>query len=122
AGYLFLFQNEIARRPGLPNTMDLVVAVAGILFLLEAARRALGIALPIVCGLFLLYAFLGPHLPGLLAHRGASLSRAASQYWLTTEGVYGVALGVSTAFVFLFVLFGSLLEKAGAGNYFIKVA
>ena len=122
AGYLFLFQTEVARRPGLPNTMDVVVAVAGVLFLLEAARRSLGIALPIVCGLFLLYAFLGPHLPGLLAHRGASLNRAASQYWLTTEGVYGVALGVSTAFVFLFVLFGALLERAGAGNYFIKVA
>ena len=122
AGYLYLFQAEISRRPGLPSTMDLVVAVAGVLFLLEAARRALGPALSIVCALFLLYAFTGPYLPGLLAHRGASLGRAASQYWLTTEGVFGVALGVSTAFVFLFVLFGSLLEKAGAGNYFIKVA
>ncbi|RJL10004.1 C4-dicarboxylate ABC transporter [Paracoccus siganidrum] len=122
AGYLYLYQTELARRPGLPTTMDLVVAVAGMLFLLEAARRSLGIALPIVGSLFLAYAFLGPHLPGLLAHRGASLSRAASQYWLTTEGVFGVALGVSTSFVFLFVLFGALLERAGAGNYFIKVA
>ena len=122
AGYLFLYQGEIARRPGLPTTMDLVVAVAGMLFLLEAARRSLGVALPIVGTLFLAYAFLGPYLPGLLAHRGASLSRAASQYWLTTEGVFGVALGVSTSFVFLFVLFGALLERAGAGNYFIKVA
>ena len=122
AGYLFLYQTEIARRPGLPSTMDLTVAVAGILFLMEAARRALGLALPIVGGLFLAYAFFGPYLPGLFAHRGASLSRAASQYWLTTEGVFGVALGVSTAFVFLFVLFGALLERAGAGNYFIKVA
>ena len=122
AGYLFLYQTEVARRPGLPTTMDLVVAVAGMLFLMEAARRSLGIALPIVASLFLAYAFLGPHLPGLLAHRGASLSRAASQYWLTTEGVFGVALGVSTSFVFLFVLFGALLERAGAGNYFIKVA
>ncbi|HHX90534.1 MAG TPA: TRAP transporter permease [Paracoccus sp.] len=122
AGYLYLYQAQVASRPGLPSTMDLIVAVAGILFLLEAARRSLGLALPIVGGLFLLYAFVGPHLPGLLAHRGASLSRAASQYWLTTEGVFGVALGVSTAFVFLFVLFGALLERAGAGNYFIKVA
>ncbi len=122
AGYLFLFQTELARRPGLPTTMDLVVAGAGVLVLLEAARRALGLALPIVGGLFLVYAFAGPYIPGLLAHRGASISRAASQYWLTTEGVFGVALGVSTAFVFLFVLFGSLLERAGAGNYFIKLA
>ena len=122
AGYLFLFQTELARRPGLPTTMDLVVAGAGLLLLLEAARRALGLALPIVGAIFLVYAFAGPYLPGLLAHRGASISRAASQYWLTTEGVFGVALGVSTAFVFLFVLFGSLLERAGAGNYFIKLA
>ncbi|MCO6391047.1 TRAP transporter fused permease subunit [Aliihoeflea aestuarii] len=122
AAYLFLYQAELARRPGLPTTMDLTVAVLGILFLLEGARRTLGLALPIVGLFFIAYAFFGPYLPGLLAHRGASLSRAASQYWLTTEGVFGVALGVSTAFVFLFVLFGSLLERAGAGNYFIKLA
>jgi TRAP transporter 4TM/12TM fusion protein len=120
--YLFFFQSELAARPGLPTTMDLVVGVLGVVLLLEAARRSLGIALPIVAVLFLCYAFFGPYLPDLFAHRGASISRAATQYWLTTEGVFGVALGVSTAFVFLFVLFGSLLERAGAGNYFIKVA
>jgi TRAP transporter 4TM/12TM fusion protein len=122
SAYLFVFQSEIANRPGLPTTLDLVVGVAGVLFLLEAARRSLGVALPIVGIAFLSYAYFGPYLPDLLAHRGASLPRMATQYWLTTEGVFGVALGVSTAFVFLFVLFGSLLEKAGAGNYFIKVA
>jgi len=122
SAYLFVFQSEIANRPGLPTTLDLVVGVAGVVFLLEAARRSLGIALPIVGIAFLCYAFLGPYLPDLFAHRGASLQRAATQYWLTTEGVFGVALGVSTAFVFLFVLFGSLLERAGAGNYFIKLA
>ncbi|RUT35201.1 TRAP transporter fused permease subunit [Arsenicitalea aurantiaca] len=122
AAYLYIFQAELSRRPGLPTTTDVVVAVAGVLFLLEAARRSLGVALPIVGIVFITYAFVGPYLPGLMAHPGASLNRAATQYWLTTEGVFGVALGVSTAFVFLFVLFGSLLEKAGAGNYFIKVA
>lgn len=122
AAYIFVFQSELARRPGLPTTMDLVVAVVGMIMLLEAARRSLGLALPIVGILFLCYAFFGPYLPDLFAHRGASVPRAATQYWLTSEGVFGVALGVSTAFVFLFVLFGSLLEKAGAGNYFIKVA
>lgn len=120
--YIFLFQADLARRPGLPTTVDIVVAVAGIVMLLEAARRSLGVALPIVGILFLCYAFFGPYLPDLFAHRGASIPRAATQYWLTSEGVFGVALGVSTAFVFLFVLFGSLLERAGAGNYFIKVA
>lgn len=120
--YIFLFQADLARRPGLPTTVDIVIAVAGVVMLLEAARRSLGIALPIVGILFLCYAFFGPYLPDLFAHRGASIPRAATQYWLTSEGVFGVALGVSTAFVFLFVLFGSLLERAGAGNYFIKVA
>ena len=73
-------------------------------------------------GIMLLYIFAGPWLPGLLAHKGASLARAASQMWLTSEGIFGVALGVSTSVVFLFVLFGALLERAGAGNYFIQMA
>ena len=70
----------------------------------------------------LVYIFAGPWLPGMMGHKGVSLSRAASQMWLTSEGIFGVALGVSTNVVFFFVLFGSLLEKAGAGNYFIQLA
>ena len=69
----------------------------------------------------LVYIFAGPWLPGMMGHKGASLSRVASQMWLTSEGIFGVALGVSTNVVFFFVLFGSLLEKAGAGNYFIQL-
>src|SRR5690606_37324991 len=63
-----------------------------------------------------------PHLPELMSHKGASVSRAKSQLWLTTEGVFGVARAVATSFVFLFVLFGTLLDKAGAGNYFIQLS
>lgn len=122
AAYLFLFYRELAGRPGQPTQTDIYVAIVGGLLLLEATRRVLGLPMVIVAALFLAYAFLGPYMPGILAHRGASLSRAASHYWLTTEGVYGVALGVSSGFIFLFVLFGSLLDKAGAGNYFIKSA
>ena len=122
SAYIFVFQRDLAVRPGLPTTVDIVIAIIGIVLLLEAARRALGIALPIVGAIFLGYAFFGAYMPELISHRGVSLARAATQYWLTSEGVFGVALGVSTAFVFLFVLFGSLLERAGAGNYFIKVA
>ncbi len=122
AAYLFLFYRELAGRPGQPTQTDITVAIVGGLLLLEATRRVLGLPMVIVAALFLAYAFLGPYMPGILAHRGASLSRAASHYWLTTEGVYGVALGVSSGFIFLFVLFGSLLDKAGAGNYFIKSA
>src|SRR4029453_17402333 len=87
-----------------------------------ASRRAEGPWMPIACIFMLAYVFAGPLLTDLLSHKGASLSRAASQFWLTSEGVFGVALGVSTSFIFLFVLFGALLDKAGAGNYFIQLA
>ncbi|MBS0247393.1 MAG: TRAP transporter permease [Proteobacteria bacterium] len=120
--YLMVFYDAIALRPGLPTTLDIVVAIIGVLSLLEAARRAVGPALAAIASIMLLYIFTGPWLPGLLAHKGASLARAASQMWLTSEGIFGVALGVSTSVVYLFVLFGSLLERAGAGNYFIQMA
>jgi len=76
----------------------------------------------VVAAVFIMYTFAGPHMPDVIAHKGASLVKGMSHYWLTTEGVYGVALGVSTGMVFMFVLFGSLLEAAGAGNYFIRTA
>ncbi|MCW5610478.1 MAG: TRAP transporter permease [Rubrivivax sp.] len=122
ASYLFFFYRELATRPGQPNTQDLVVAVVGVVLLLEATRRALGLPMVIVAVVFLVYTFGGPYMPDLIAHKGASLNRVASHQWLTTEGVFGVALGVSSGFIFLFVLFGSLLDRAGAGNYFIKSA
>jgi len=120
--YLFVFYRDLAMRPGNPTIADLAVAGVGLVLLLEAARRTLGLALPIVALVFLFYTFAGPWMPDLIAHRGFSFSRTMSQQWLTQEGVFGIALGVSTSFVFLFVLFGSMLEKAGAGNYFIKVS
>ncbi|HLT00655.1 MAG TPA: TRAP transporter permease [Geminicoccaceae bacterium] len=120
--YLFLFYDELARRPGQPTLADLVVAGCGMVLLLEATRRALGPALSVIGIVFLVYTFAGPYMPEMIAHRGASFARTMSQQWLSAEGVFGIALGVSTSFVFLFVLFGSMLDKAGAGNYFIKVA
>lgn len=122
AAYLFLFYRELSTRPGQPTAMDIAVAVAGGLLLLEATRRVLGLPMVVVAVIFLIYTFGGRHMPDLIAHKGASLARVASHQWLTTEGVFGVALGVSSGFIFLFVLFGSLLDKAGAGNYFIKSA
>jgi len=122
AAYLFLFYRELATRPGLPTPFDVGTSVIGIVLLLEATRRVLGLPMVIVALTFLGYTFGGAYMPDLLAHRGASLDRAMSHQWLTTEGVFGVALGVSSGFIFLFVLFGSLLDKAGAGNYFIKSA
>jgi TRAP transporter 4TM/12TM fusion protein len=122
AAYLYLFYHALSNRPGNPTTLDLVVAVVGMILLLEATRRALGPPLMVVALVFLAYVFLGPYAPYVLAYKGASVSKAMSHLWLSTEGVFGIALGVSTSFVFMFVLFGSLLDKAGAGNYFIKVA
>ena len=122
AAYLFLFYKELAQRPGTPTDMDLAAAVVGMLLLLEAARRALGLPMVILAAVFLVYIFFGPYMPEVIAHRGASLSKGMSHMWLTTEGVFGVAVGVSTSFIFLFVLFGALLETAGAGAYFIKSA
>ncbi|SES24658.1 TRAP transporter, 4TM/12TM fusion protein [Tranquillimonas rosea] len=120
--YIFFAYEGIANRVGAPITQDLVVGVAGLLILLEATRRALGPALMIVATVFLAYTFLGPYMPGIISHSGKSLSVVMNHQWITTQGVFGIALGVSTSFVFLFVLFGSLLDKAGAGNYFIQVA
>ena len=122
AAYLYLFYEALSDRAGAPETFDLVVAVAGMLLLLEATRRALGPPLMVVASVFLIYTFFGPYMPEVIAHKGASLSKAMSHQWLSTEGVFGIALGVSTSFVFLFVLFGALLDKAGAGGYFIRVA
>ncbi|XKF15113.1 TRAP transporter permease [Halomonas sp. BLK-85] len=120
--YMFLFYEGLSARPGAPLLQDVVIGVTGILLLLEATRRALGPPLMIVASVFLIYSLAGPYMPGLLAHGGVSLYGLVNHQWLTTQGVFGIALGVSTSFVFLFVLFGALLDKAGAGNYFIKVA
>jgi len=122
AAYIYLFYTELSGRSGAPTTYDLVVAVIGMLMLLEATRRALGPPLMVVAIVFLAYTFGGAYMPDVIAHKGQSLHKVMSHQWLTTEGVFGIALGVSTSFVFLFVLFGAMLEQAGAGNYFIKVA
>ena len=122
ASYIYLFYESLAERPGAPTTFDVVVAVIGMILLLEATRRALGPPLMVVAMVFLIYTFFGPYMPDVIAHKGASLNKAMSHQWLSTEGVFGIALGVSTSFVFLFVLFGALLDKAGAGGYFIRVA
>ncbi len=122
SAYLFLFYEQLSNRPGMPTQLDLIVSVVGMVLLLEATRRALGPPLMVVATVFIIYTFAGPHMPSVIAHKGASLSKGMSHYWLSTEGVFGVALGVSTSMVFMFVLFGALLESAGAGNYFIRVA
>ncbi len=120
--YLLLDFVGISGRQGSPLTRDLVIGALLILFLLEAARRALGPALPIVAIVFMLYAFYGPYMPPVIAFKGVSLNRLVGQLTMSTEGIYGVPLDVSATIVFLFVLFGAMLDKAGAGKYFVDLA
>lgn len=120
--YLFLFYVQLSGRPGQPTTLDLVTGTVGILLLLEATRRALGLPMVVVACVFIFYTFAGQYMPDVIQHRGASLNKFLNHQWLTTEGVFGIALGVSTSFVFLFVLFGTLLERAGAGNWMMQIS
>ena len=122
AAYLMLFYAQLALRPGQPTTFDIVTSCVGLVLLLEATRRAVGWPMAVLAILFIAYAMAGPWLPDLMAHKGASLSRLLSHLWLTTEGVFGIALGVSTGAIFVYVLFGTLLDRAGGGNYMMQVS
>ena len=123
ASCLYLVYNQVwdsrafEMRLGVPNSVDLFLSVIGLILLLEATRRSLGPPLMVVAIIALTYAFLGAG-----GYGGASLNKIVSHMWITTEGAFGIAVGVSASMVFLFVLFGALLERAGAGNYFIRVA
>ncbi len=120
--YIALDYTGIAERIGLPIPRDTVFGILLIVLLLEAARRVVGPALSILATLFAVYAFFGPYMPSIISHGGISLDRFLSQITMSTEGIYGVPLGVSANIVFLFVLFGTMLEKAGGGNYFIQLS
>lgn len=120
--YIYIFYNELALRAGAYTLLDVSVALFVTVMVIEATRRSIGLALPLVVIVFLIYDYFGPYMPDLIAHKGASLNKIAGQMYLTTEGILGVPLGVSATFVYLFVLFGVLLDKAGAGKYFIDLA
>lgn len=122
--YLYSFKIDIADRAGLPNHYDIMFSLAGMLCVMVAVYRVVGLPLVIVASCFLFYVMFG-HLdifPDAMRWKGASLNKATWHFWMQTEGVFGVALGVSSSMIFLFVLFGALLERAGAGNYFIKLS
>ncbi|SFJ69496.1 TRAP transporter permease [Celeribacter neptunius] len=124
AMYGYIFYEKIVGNGGLADASDALFALAGLTFLFIAAYRTLGPVMVALAIIFLLYVFFGSSeaVPDQIRWAGASLRKAMSHMWVTSEGVFGIALGVSTKFVFLFVLFGALLDKAGAGNYFIKMA
>jgi TRAP transporter 4TM/12TM fusion protein len=120
--YLVINYDQIITRYGSPTTMDIVIGIALVVLLLEAARRTIGPALPVIAGGFIAYSFLGPYMPDLIAFKGTSMGRFVGQMTMSTEGIYGIPLDVSATIVFLFVLFGAMLDKAGAGHYFIQLA
>ncbi len=122
AVYLWVSFDSLVVRGGSPTGMDIAMGVILIILVMEGTRRSVGLPLVIVAGAFLIYAFTGPYLPGLLGHRGYSLSRVASHMYITLEGIFGIPLSVMTTFVFAFVLFGCFLEATGGAKLFIDLA
>ncbi|HYL82173.1 MAG TPA: TRAP transporter fused permease subunit, partial [Candidatus Acidoferrum sp.] len=120
--YIPLNYTRIMEAGGDYTAVDFFFAGLGVLVTLEAARRVVGIPIVSIACVFLIYAYFGPYFPGFLAHRGYSLQRIASHMFLTTEGILGIPLWVSSTFIFLFVLFGAFREKTGLGQLFIDLS
>ena len=120
--YIFFNIDGISARAGLTTQTDIMLGFLTILLVLEAARRCIGPELPILSILFLAYAYLGPYLPGDLMHRGYSFRRLCDHMYISAEGIYGIALGVSSTFIFLFILFGAFLSATGLSELITKVS
>lgn len=121
--YLVVFFKDIfIVNAGFPGPLDYIMGLLAIVMVLEAARRTMGETLPVIGTIALLYAVLGPHLPGMLGHRGYDIIRMVNHLYLGTEGIYGVAIGVVATYVFHFVLFGVLAQASGLGQLFIELA
>ena len=120
--YIFVDYTGIVQRAGLPNQPDIIFSLLIVMLVLEGGRRVVGMGLTILSSLFLLYAYFGPHLPTIIAHRGYSVSDILTYMYLTTEGIYGTAIGVSATYIFLFILFGSFLGRTGMGQVFNDTA
>ena len=121
-GYFTFTLDEVPMRTGNPIFMDIFISTIGVIVLFEATRRVLGTVLPIIALVFLLYALFGQHIPGLLGHKGIDYPWLITHSLLSTEGVFGVPIGVSARFVFLFVLFAAALDKTGGGQFFLDFA
>ncbi|MDH4205369.1 MAG: TRAP transporter permease [Desulfobacteraceae bacterium] len=120
--YIAIDYAGLTTRYGAPITRDIVIGLTLTVLLLEASRRVIGPALPIIALLFCFYSFFGPYMPDVISFKGVSMNRFVGQMTMSTEGIYGIPLDVSATIVFLFVLFGAMLDKAGAGHYFIQLA
>ncbi|MCB9481264.1 MAG: TRAP transporter permease [Desulfobacteraceae bacterium] len=120
--YILIDHQGIILRYGLPIKRDIIIGIMLVIILLEASRRVIGPALSIVSIVFCIYAFFGQYMPSIIAFKGVSINRFIGQMTMSSEGIYGIPLDVSANIVFLFVLLGAMLDKAGAGEYFIQLA
>ncbi len=120
--WIFIFSHQILKRAGSYQPLDVLVGSLLVLLVLEAARRSVGWSVPLVAIVFLLYALFGPYLPEVLIHKGYSIKRLSTYLSLSTDGIFSIPLGVSAQFIFLFILYGSILQKSGAGKFFTDLA
>ena len=119
--YIVINFQSLVRRSGNNTTLDVVIGIIGILILFESCRRIVGVPIMTIAAVFIIYAFFGKYLPGFLHHRGYSLQRVVCHLFYNTEGIMGTPIGACSTFIFLFILFGALLEKTGIGQFFIDV-
>ena len=119
--YIVINFDTLVRRSGNNTALDVIIGVVGILILFESCRRIVGLPIMIIAGCFVFYAFVGKYLPGFMHHRGYSLQRVVCHLFYNTEGIMGTPIGACSTFIFLFILFGALLEKTGIGQFFIDV-
>ncbi len=129
--YIYFFYDDLVNRGGIllvkeifgfKVPVELIIGAIGILILLEATRRAIGLPLVIIAICFLLFSYFGKYAPDIISHGGLSIKRLVGFQWFDQEAIFGIPIGVSVDFIFLFVLFGALLETAGGGKYFLDLA
>ncbi len=130
--YIYVFYDQLVDRGGIllkinlsdnfTIPIELILGIIGILILLEATRRVIGVPLVVIAVCFLLFSYFGQYAPDIISHGGLSLKRLVGSQWFDQEAIFGIPIGVSVDFIFLFVLFGALLETAGGGKYFLDLA
>jgi len=120
--YMILEFEGVIARSGIPNSADTVIATILVLMTLEGARRAGGWPLPIICISFLVYGLWGGNLPGLFWHRGNTWSRMVNHLFSHTEGIFGTSVAVAASFIFMFILFGAIMNKSGMGKFFTDIS
>lgn len=120
--YIVVNYQELVLRAGMNSETDFIVGLIGTFMVFEAARRVVGWPMITVAFVFMIYAFFGPYVPGILAHRGVEVQEMFDHLFFTTEGIFGTPMGVSSTFIYLFILFGAYLETTGLGKFFIDIA